>query len=104
MKSSLRRKPKAIGSGEVRDGSALDWVKAARSGHPGSAMTIHADDGIGGLDRLAFLVAEADVLPDIARQYVLDAVDMVVVIREIEGGNPGRQVTARASERDGVLS
>ena len=67
-------------------------------------MTIHADDGIGGLDRLAFLVAEADVLPDIARQYVLDAVDMVVVIREIEGGNPGRQVTARASERDGVLS
>jgi type IV secretion system protein VirB11 len=99
LKSSLRRKPKAIGFGEVRDKSALDWVKAARSGHPGSITTIHADDGIGGLDRLAFLVAEAEVPPMVARQYVLDAVDLVVVIREIEGGKPGRRVTEVAKVR-----
>ena len=92
LKSSLRRKPKAIVNGEVRDKSALDWVKAARSGHPGSLTTIHADDGIGGLDRLAFLVSEADTPPMVARQYVLDAVDLVVVIRELEGG-AGRKVT-----------
>lgn len=93
LKSSLRRKPKSIGFGEVRDGSALDWVKGARSGHPGSITSIHAEDGIGGLDRLAFLMAEAGVPPLVARQYVLDAVQMVVVIKEIEGGNPGRKVT-----------
>jgi Flp pilus assembly CpaF family ATPase len=93
LKASLRRKPRSIGFGEVRDRSALDWVKAARSGHPGSLTTIHAEDGVGGLDRLAFLVAEAEVPPDIARQYVLDAVDLVVVIVEIAGGHPGRRVT-----------
>lgn len=92
LKSSLRRKPKAIVSGEVRDKSALDWVKAARSGHPGSLTTIHADDGIGGLDRLAFLVSEADVPPSVARQYVLDAVHMVIVIQETEGQGAGRKV------------
>lgn len=98
LKSALRRKPKGIVSGEVRDKSALDWVKAARSGHPGSLTTLHADDGVGGLDRLAFLVSEADVPPAVARQYVLDAVDMVVVIRELEGG-AGRRVTEVARVR-----
>ncbi|QQP94071.2 Flp pilus assembly complex ATPase component TadA (plasmid) [Skermanella sp. TT6] len=91
LKAALRRKPDCIISGEVRDASALDWVKAARSGHPGSLTTIHADDAVGGLGRLEFLLSEAGIEPSVARQYVIDAVDLVVVIRQVEEG--GRRVT-----------
>jgi type IV secretion system protein VirB11 len=96
LKAALRRKPDAIIAGEVRDKSALDWVKAARSGHPGSLTTIHADGAVGGLDRLEFLICEADMPPSVARQYVLDAVDLVVVIRQTEAS---RRVTEVAKVR-----
>lgn len=101
LKAALRRKPDCIICGEVRDGSALDWVKAARSGHPGSLTTIHADDAVGGLGRLEFLLVEAGIEPVVARQYVLDAVDLVIVIRQTD---IGRRITEVAKVRKSLNS
>ena len=57
VRDTLRLRPDRIIIGEVRDGSALDLLKAWNTGHPGGLATIHANsaaeapDPPGGSDR-----------------------------------------------------
>lgn len=44
--------------GEVRDGLALDLLKAWNAGHPGGLATIHAHSAAEGLRRLEDLIDE----------------------------------------------
>lgn len=57
----MRKRPDRIIIGEVRDGSALDLLKAWNTGHEGGIATIHANSALEGLTRLEELVGEATI-------------------------------------------
>jgi type IV secretion system protein VirB11 len=82
VKATLRASPNRIVIGEVRDASALDFLDAAATGHPGGVCTVHASSAAGALDRLDRLAQRANVPPQ--RALVAEAVDLVVVLA---GGN-----------------
>jgi type IV secretion system protein VirB11 len=55
---AMRFRPDRIIVGEVRDGAALDLLKAWNTGHPGGLATIHANDTRAMLERLCQLIEE----------------------------------------------
>lgn len=59
--SALRLRPDRIVVGEVRDGAALDLLKAWNTGHPGGLATIHANDPQAMLNRMVQLIEEVVV-------------------------------------------
>ena len=59
----MRARPDRIIVGEVRDGAALDLLKAWNTGHPGGICTVHANDAYSGLVRLEQLISEVSVSP-----------------------------------------
>jgi P-type conjugative transfer ATPase TrbB len=56
--AAMRFRPDRILVGEVRDGSALELLKAWNTGHPGGIATIHANDTRAMLDRVCQLIEE----------------------------------------------
>ena len=79
VKTSLRFRPDRIILGEIRDGgAALEWCKAAQSGHPGSICTIHASDAEGVKRRIFALMQEVVVTPN--KELIDAAIDCVVFI------------------------
>lgn len=84
VKVSMRYRPTRILVGEVRDGSALDLLKAWNTGHPGGVATVHAGSAAAGLLRLEQLIAEATPVPTPA--LIAEAVDMICFIERAPGG------------------
>jgi type IV secretion system protein VirB11 len=84
VKVSMRYRPTRILVGEVRDGSALDLLKAWNTGHPGGVATVHAGSTAAGLLRLEQLIAEATPVPMPA--LIAEAVDMICFIERAPGG------------------
>lgn len=80
----MRYRPTRILVGEVRDGSAMDLLKAWNTGHPGGVATIHAGSAAAGLLRLEQLIAEATPVPMPA--LIAEAVDMICFIARAPGG------------------
>jgi P-type conjugative transfer ATPase TrbB len=78
VKGSLRMRPDRIIIGEVRDGAALDLLKAWNTGHPGGLCTVHANSGESTLDRLEDLIQEVTVT--VPRNLILNAIDLIVFI------------------------
>jgi Flp pilus assembly CpaF family ATPase len=74
-KDLLRYSPDRIVIGEVRDGAALDMLKAFQTGHPGMT-SVHADSALGTLMRLEQLVQEVSVDPQ--RPLIGEAIDLIV--------------------------
>jgi len=85
VKGVLRMRPDRIIIGEVRDGAALELLKAWNTGHPGGICTIHANSPEATISRLEDLVHEAvSVVPD---HLIREAIDLVVFLqRDHEGG------------------
>jgi type IV secretion system protein VirB11 len=73
---ALRGRPDRIIVGELRDGTALDLLKAWNTGHPGGVATIHANDTGGMLQRFCQLVEE--VIRPAPRDAVAEAVNVCV--------------------------
>ena len=76
MISTLRRTPSRIIIGEVRDGAALNILKAWNTGHPGGICTLHADSAELGLLQLESYIME--VSRDPQRDTIARTVNMVV--------------------------
>lgn len=74
-KDVLRMSADRIVVGEVRDGAALDMLKAMATGHPG-LCTVHASSALETLTRLEQLVQEVSVDPQ--RALIGEAVDLIV--------------------------
>ena len=87
LRDVLRFRPDRIVVGEVRDGSALDLLKAWNTGHNGGVATIHANSAQMGLTRLESLIAEVAV--HVPRDLIAQAVNVVLFICR---SNSGRQV------------
>ncbi len=87
---ALRYRPDRIIVGEVRDGSALDMLKAWNTGHPGFA-TVHANNARSMLDRLSQLIEE--VVPVAPHRLIADAIDYCVHIRRDPLHQAGRSLS-----------
>jgi type IV secretion system protein VirB11 len=74
-KDLLRISPDRIVVGEVRDGAALDMLKAFQCGMPG-LCTVHAPSAIETLTRLEQLVQEVSVDPQ--KHLIGEAIDVVI--------------------------
>jgi P-type conjugative transfer ATPase TrbB len=88
VKGSLRMRPDRIIVGEVRDGAALELLKAWNTGHPGGICTLHANSVESTPYRLEDLIREASV--SIPHYLIAEAIDIVVFIQRLKDGS--RQV------------
>lgn len=84
VRASLRLRPDRIVIGEVRDGSALDLLKAWNTGHPGGLTTLHANSAREALSRLEDLVGE--VTSHIPHRAIGQAVDLVAFLKRAPKG------------------
>jgi pilus assembly protein CpaF len=79
---AMRMRPDRILLGELRDETALNFLDAANTGHPGSIATLHANSAVDALTRLETLALEAykNGTPPIAsvRSRVLSTIDLIV--------------------------
>ena len=76
VRGSLRMRPDRLIIGEVRDGSALEMLKAWNTGHPGGICTIHANSVEAVIARLEDLILE--VMPTIPIRLIEEAIDLIV--------------------------
>lgn len=79
IKGVLRMRPDRIIIGEVRDGSALELLKAWNTGHPGGICTIHANSPEATISRLEDLVRE--VVTQVPSSLIREAIDIIVFMR-----------------------
>lgn len=84
VRTSLRLRPDRIVIGEVRDGSALDLLKAWNTGHPGGVATLHANSAAEALDRLEDLIGE--VSHTVPRRAIGQAIDLIAFLRRSPDG------------------
>ncbi|MBF0587325.1 P-type conjugative transfer ATPase TrbB [Prosthecochloris sp. N3] len=94
---AMRFRPDRIIVGEVRDGAALDMLKAWNTGHPGGVATIHANNPEAMLERMAQLTEE--VMPSAPRYLIAEAVDVCVHMTRDPGHPAGRRLTGIAEVR-----
>lgn len=76
VKAALRQSPDRIIVGEVRDGAALELLKAWNTGHSGGISTIHANSVSGVWTRLRSLIQEVSESP---QQAVIDEAVQVLI-------------------------
>ena len=91
VRDTLRLRPDRIVIGEVRDGSALDLLKAWNTGHPGGLATIHANSAAEALTRLEDLIGE--VTQRVPYRAITQAIDVVVFIERTATGRRVREVS-----------
>jgi len=94
VRNSLRMRPDRIIVGEVRGKEAFDMLQAMNTGHDGSLTTMHANSPIDSLNRLESMVLMAGLdLPVMAiREYIYNAIDIVVHIERLGDGR--RKITS----------
>ncbi|ODN44061.1 P-type conjugative transfer ATPase TrbB [Piscirickettsia litoralis] len=91
VKGSLRMRPDRIIIGEVRDGAALDLLKAWNTGHPGGLCTLHANSAEDAPYRLEDLLQE--VVPVVPHNLIVRTLDVVVhLARDSKGMRRVRQI------------
>jgi len=91
VRDTLRLRPDRIIIGEVRDGSALDLLKAWNTGHPGGLATIHANSAAEGLTRLEDLIGE--VTQRIPYRAITQAINVIIYIERTPTGRRVRAVS-----------
>lgn len=90
VRDTLRLRPDRIVIGEVRDGSALDLLKAWNTGHPGGLATLHANSAAEALVRLEDLIGE--VTSAIPRRAIAQGINLVVFIARTVQGRAVRSI------------
>jgi P-type conjugative transfer ATPase TrbB len=88
---AMRFRPDRIVISEIRDGAALEMLKAWNTGHPGGLSTVHANNTRAMLDRLCQLIEE--IVPVAPRALVAETVNLCVHIRRDPAHPAGRSLT-----------
>lgn len=81
LMTTLRLRPDRIIIGEIRDGAALNLIKAWNTGHPGGICTLHANSSLDGLDQLESYISEVSIQEQ--KKTISKAVNLVINIRKI---------------------
>lgn len=101
---ALRMRPDRIVVGEVRAGEALDVIEAMASGHPGSALTVHApgpgQDVVFRLARAA-LRSGTPLTFEVLCAQILHTLDVIVYL---ERSRDGRHLAAIDTVREGTVT
>ncbi|MDX2277908.1 MAG: P-type conjugative transfer ATPase TrbB [Hyphomonadaceae bacterium] len=84
VQMTLRLRPDRIIVGEVRDGAALEVLKAWNTGHPGGLLTIHANSAVDALLRLEDLCLETGAARP--ERLIASAVDIIVFMARTPNG------------------
>lgn len=89
IKSAMRGFPDRIIVGEVRGEEAYDLIYAAKSGHPGTVATLHADDSASILEKLEDMCIEGQPnLPLFShRKRIASAAHVLGFMQEVRVGN-----------------
>ena len=87
LRQTLRMSPDRIALGEVRGPEALEFVRAANTGHDGALCTLHSNGAEEALRRLHSLVLEGQ--PGYPSEGIRSAVDHVV---QLEGRGERRRL------------
>jgi type IV secretion system protein VirB11 len=98
VRDTLRLRPDRIIIGEVRDGSALDLLKAWNTGHPGGLATIHANSAAEGLTRLEDLIGE--VTQRIPYRAITQAINVIIYIERTPTGRRVKTVSRLVGRLD----
>jgi type IV secretion system protein VirB11 len=98
VRDTLRLRPDRIIIGEVRDGSALDLLKAWNTGHPGGLATIHANSALEGITRLEDLIGE--VTQRIPYRAITQAINTLVYIERSLAGRQVKMVSRLTGRND----
>ena len=87
LEASLRLRPDRIIMGELRGKEAFTFLRAAKSGHPGSLTTVHADSPASAIDQLSMMVLQANLGMDREdiKAYVNSMVDIIVQLERKDG-------------------
>jgi pilus assembly protein CpaF len=93
VKNSLRMRPDRIIIGEVRGSEAFDMLQAMNTGHDGSLTSLHANGCKDAINRLETMVLMdgLEIPVKAIREYVNDAIDLVVHIARMKDGR--RKIT-----------
>ena len=93
VRNSLRMRPDRIIIGEVRGSEAFDMLQAMNTGHDGSLTSVHANGAKDAIKRLETMVLMdgLDIPVNAIREYVNDALDLVVHISRMKDGR--RKIT-----------
>lgn len=88
LRASLRLRPDRILLGELRGPEAYAFLQAARSGHPGSMTTLHADSPMDALRQIALMALSSglDLNWTTLNQLIAEQVDVVVQLGRHENG------------------
>lgn len=90
LKTTLRMRPDRILVGEARGAEALDLLMAWNTGHEGGIATLHANNALAGLTRLATLISMNRNAPRLIEPLIGEAVHVVIHIAKIP---KGRKIT-----------
>ena len=93
VRNSLRMRPDRIIIGEVRGSEAFDMLQAMNTGHDGSLTSVHANGARDAIKRLETMVLMdgLEIPVKAIREYVNDAIDLVVHIARMKDGR--RKIT-----------
>ena len=87
LRTTLRMRPDRILVGEVRGPEALDLLMAWNTGHEGGVATIHANDAVAGLSRLATLISMHPDSPRPIEPLIGEAVHLLIHIAKTSEGS-----------------
>ena len=100
VKGVLRMRPDRIIIGEVRDGSALDVLKAWNTGHPGGICTLHANSAAMVKPRLSELIRE--VTSHVPETLLNQCINVIVHLERGPDGHRKVKEIISSSEIDNV--
>lgn len=107
VRNALRMRPDRIIVGECRGAEALDMLQAMNTGHEGSMTTIHANSAREALSRLESMLSMGgiDVPLRVVRDYIADAVNLVVHVARLPDGRRVIEEIAEVTDSnvDGVV-
>lgn len=90
VKSCMRSRPDRVLLGEVRDGAALDMLKAWNTGTPGGICTVHSNTAESSLLRILSLTQEVIKTPP--HDLVSETINLLINIRRSKQFAAGRYV------------
>ena len=106
VRHALRHRPDHIVVGEVRGGEAADLLQALNTGHGGSLTTVHANNAISALSRLASCAMQAGgALPwEVTCRGVVDGIHLVVHMTRREGADASSRRRSRSRSYDSAAN
>ena len=101
LRTTLRMRPDRILVGEVRGPEALDLLMAWNTGHEGGVATLHANNALSGLNRLAMLVSMHTECPKSIEPLIGEAVHIVIHIAKTPTGRRVQEILEVSGYADG---